>query len=105
MAVDDIMVILAGRLTVSSEDGTVTARPGDIVHMPKSETVTIRSREQGAMTACVSCPQWRRHDHRLSQPVLPSSVLGARLAAASGACARDSAARKRSISGESPNRL
>jgi ethanolamine utilization protein EutQ (cupin superfamily) len=59
MAVDDVMVVLEGRLSVSTDAGTVTAGPGDIVHMPKGENVTIRSHEQGAVTAYVTYPHWQ----------------------------------------------
>lgn len=59
MAVDDVMIVLEGELTVSTEATAVTARPGGIVHMPKGETVTIRSGPQGALTAYVTCPHWR----------------------------------------------
>lgn len=37
IAVDDTMVVLEGRLTVSTDDTSVTAGPGDIVNMPKRE--------------------------------------------------------------------
>jgi len=40
MAVHDTMIVLEGRLSVSTGDGTVTAGPGDIVYMPKGEVVT-----------------------------------------------------------------
>jgi ethanolamine utilization protein EutQ (cupin superfamily) len=59
LTVDDVMVVLEGRLSVSSEAGTVTAGPGEIVHMPKGEAVTIRSHEEGAVTAYVTYPHWR----------------------------------------------
>ncbi|AJC78350.1 ethanolamine utilization EutQ-like protein [Rhizobium etli bv. phaseoli str. IE4803] len=59
MAVDDVMIVLEGRLSVSTEDGTVSAGPGEIVYMPKGETVTIRSHEEGAFTAYVTYPHWR----------------------------------------------
>ena len=54
LAVHDVMVVLEGRLSVSAEDGTVTAGPGEVVHMPKGEAVTIRSHEDGAVTAYVT---------------------------------------------------
>ncbi|WP_314950049.1 AraC family ligand binding domain-containing protein [Bradyrhizobium cosmicum] len=57
--VDDVMVVLEGKLSVSSNAGTVTAGPGEIVHMPKGEQVTIRSHEQGAVTAYVTYPHWQ----------------------------------------------
>ncbi|EJC79993.1 ethanolamine utilization protein [Rhizobium leguminosarum bv. trifolii WSM2297] len=57
--VDDVMIVLEGRLSVSTEAGTVTAGPGEIVYMPKGETVTIRSHEEGALTAFVTYPHWR----------------------------------------------
>ncbi|WP_425106117.1 ethanolamine utilization protein [Ancylobacter sp.] len=59
MAVDDVMVVLAGRLSVASEGGSVEAGPGEIVYMPKGETVTILAREEGALTAYVTYPHWR----------------------------------------------
>ena len=58
LAVDDVMVVLEGRLSVSSGAGTVTAGPGEIVHMPKGEKVTIRSHGEGAVTAYVTYPHW-----------------------------------------------
>lgn len=59
MAVDDVMVVLEGRLSVATDAGTITAGPGEIVHMPKGEKVTIRSHEQGAITAYVTYPHWQ----------------------------------------------
>ena len=59
LAVDDVMIILEGRLSVSTNAGTITAGPGEIVHMPKGEKVTIRSHEQGAVTAYVTYPHWQ----------------------------------------------
>ncbi|MDE5459238.1 ethanolamine utilization protein [Bradyrhizobium sp. CSS354] len=59
IAVDDVMVVLEGKLSVSSNAGTVTAGPGEIVHMPKGAQVTIRSHEQGAVTAYVTYPHWQ----------------------------------------------
>lgn len=57
--VDDVMIILEGSLSVSSEAGTVTAGPGEIIHMPKGSNVTIRSHEAGAVTAYVTYPHWQ----------------------------------------------
>lgn len=59
LAVHDTMVILEGRLTVSTETATVTAGPGEIVYMPEGEKVTIRSHEEGAVTAYVTYPHWQ----------------------------------------------
>ena len=59
LAVDDVMLVLEGELTVTSAGNTVTAGPGEIVYMPKGETVTIRSHEQGAVTAYVTYPHWQ----------------------------------------------
>ncbi|MCM8737622.1 hypothetical protein M5E06_26235 [Azospirillum sp. A1-3] len=59
IAVDDVMVVLEGRVSVASDAGTVTAGPGEIVHMPKGSAVTIRSHEQGALTAYVTYPHWQ----------------------------------------------
>ena len=59
LAVDDVMIVLEGQLSVSSDAGTVTAGPGEIVHMPKGDKVTIRSHAQGAVTAYVTYPHWQ----------------------------------------------
>lgn len=59
LAVHDVMVILEGRLSVSTASGTVIAGPGEVVHMPKGEAVTIRSHQDGAVTAYVTYPHWR----------------------------------------------
>lgn len=59
MAVDDVMIVLEGRLSVSTDAGTVIAGPGEIVYMPKGEAVTIRSHEQGAVTAYVTYLHWQ----------------------------------------------
>lgn len=58
LAVDDVMVVLHGRLSVSTGGVTVTAGPGEIVYMRKGETVTIRSHDEGATTAYVTYPHW-----------------------------------------------
>lgn len=58
IAVDDVMIVLEGRISVSSDAGTVTAGPGEIVHMPKGVSVNIRSHEDGAVTAYVTYPHW-----------------------------------------------
>jgi ethanolamine utilization protein EutQ (cupin superfamily) len=60
IVVDDVMIVLEGRLTVSTDTITVTAGPGEIVYMPKGEGVTIRSHEQGAVTAYVTYPHWKQ---------------------------------------------
>ena len=59
LAVDDVMIVLEGRLSVASDAGTVTAGPGEIVYMPKGDKVTIRSHGQGAVTAYVTYPHWQ----------------------------------------------
>jgi ethanolamine utilization protein EutQ (cupin superfamily) len=59
MAVDDIMIVLEGQVSVTTDAGTVTAGPGEIVYMPKGEAVTIRSHGEGAVTAYVTYPHWR----------------------------------------------
>lgn len=59
LAVDDVMVILEGRLSVTTSAGTITAGPGEVVHMPKGEHVTIQSHEQRVLTAYVTYPHWQ----------------------------------------------
>jgi len=58
MAVHDVMIILEGRISVSTNAGTVTARQGEIVYMPKGESVTITTEGEGALTAYVTHPHW-----------------------------------------------
>jgi ethanolamine utilization protein EutQ (cupin superfamily) len=59
LAVDDVMMVLEGRLSVTANGTTMTAGPGEIIYMPKGELVTIRSHEQGAVTAYVTYPHWQ----------------------------------------------
>lgn len=59
IVVDDVMIVLEGRLSVTTQAGTVTAGPGEIVYMPKNTSVTIVSHEAGALTAYVTYPHWR----------------------------------------------
>jgi ethanolamine utilization protein EutQ (cupin superfamily) len=59
LAVHDVMIVLEGSLSVRTAEATVTAGPGEIVYMPKGERVTIRSHEQGALTAYVTYPHWQ----------------------------------------------
>ncbi len=59
MAVDDIMIVLSGRLSVSTPSGVLGIGPGEIAYMPKGELVTIRAYEQGAITAYVTLPHLR----------------------------------------------
>lgn len=58
LAVDDVMIVLEGKVSVTSEAGTVTASRGEIIYMPKGDQVTIRSHEDGALTAYVTYPHW-----------------------------------------------
>lgn len=59
LAVDDVMLVLQGQVSVSNRGSTVTAGPGEIIYMPKGEVVTIRSHEEGATTAYVTYPHWQ----------------------------------------------
>lgn len=59
MAVHDTMIVLEGSLSVSSEAGTVTAGPGEIIYMPEGQRVTIRAHGEGAVTAYVTYPHWQ----------------------------------------------
>lgn len=58
MAVDDVMILLEGRLAVSSQGDTVEAAAGEIMHMPKGQAVRIECRE-AALTGYVTYPHWR----------------------------------------------
>ena len=59
IAVHDVMIVLEGWLSVTSDGGTVTAGPGEIVYMPEGAKVTIRSHKQGATTAYITYPHWQ----------------------------------------------
>lgn len=59
MAVDDIMIVLDGRLWVSTDAGELEIGPGEIAYMPKGENVTIRAQGEDALTAYVTYPHWR----------------------------------------------
>lgn len=60
LLVHDVMVVLEGRLSVSTNAGsTITAGPGEIVYMPQGNALTIRTHENGAVTAYVTFPHWR----------------------------------------------
>ncbi len=59
MAVDDVMIVLEGQLTIIAKGEVKTAAAGDIVYMPKGEAVEIRAHEQGALTAYVTWPHWK----------------------------------------------
>lgn len=52
------MVVVQGRISVTTGDQTMTAGQGELIHMPKGGHVVIRSREQGAVTAYVTYPHW-----------------------------------------------
>jgi ethanolamine utilization protein EutQ (cupin superfamily) len=59
LAVHDVMIILEGEASVTSNGVTVSASAGEIVYMPRGESVTIRSHEHGAPTAYVTYPHWQ----------------------------------------------
>jgi len=59
MAVDDVMIVLEGQISVSTGSDTVTAGPGELIHMPKGEPVSIHTQDAGAITAYVTYPHWR----------------------------------------------
>ncbi|WP_342250291.1 AraC family ligand binding domain-containing protein [Sphingomonas sp. OTU376] len=59
IAVDDIMIVLEGRVSVTSDGHTVSAGPGEIIYMPKGNVVTIKSHGEGALTAYVTYPHWQ----------------------------------------------
>lgn len=53
------MIVLEGRLSVSTKSTTLSASPGEIVYMPRGESVAIRSHEEVAVTAYVTYPRWQ----------------------------------------------
>lgn len=58
IVVDDVMVVLEGRISVETDGETLTAGPGEIIYMPKGNAVIIRSHADGALTAYVTYPHW-----------------------------------------------
>lgn len=58
IVVDDVMVVLEGRVSVEANGETLTAEPGEIIYMPKGNAVVIRSHAEGALTAYVTYPHW-----------------------------------------------
>lgn len=61
LSVTDVMFIVEGSLSVSTQSGTVTAGRGEIIYMPKGEAISIRSGKNGAITAYVTYPHWQEH--------------------------------------------
>lgn len=57
--VDDVMIILEGQIPVTSDAGTETAGPGEIIYMPKGSSLSIRAGATGAVTAYVTYPHWQ----------------------------------------------
>jgi len=53
------MIVLEGRVLVTSDGVTLSAGPGEILYMSKGNAVTIRSHEEGAPTAYVTYPHWQ----------------------------------------------
>lgn len=58
IAVDDVMVVLEGSVSVEANGQTLTAGSGEIIYMPKGNSVIIRSHAEGALTAYVTYPHW-----------------------------------------------
>ena len=58
IVVDDVMVVLEGRVSVEANGETLTAGPGEMIYMPKANRVVIRSHHEGALTAYVTYPHW-----------------------------------------------
>ena len=59
IAVDDVMIVLEGRISVSSNAGTETAGSGEIIYMPKGSSLKIMSQDEGAVTVYVTYPHWQ----------------------------------------------
>ena len=59
IAVHDVMIVLEGGMSVTSDAGTVSAGPGEIIYMPAGAKVTLRSHAEGAVTAYVTYPHWQ----------------------------------------------
>ncbi|WP_017601781.1 hypothetical protein [Nocardiopsis lucentensis] len=55
---DEVIVVRSGRFTVDSEDGSVTAGPGEIVWVRASAPVTFRAGAQKTWIAFATHPIW-----------------------------------------------
>lgn len=62
ISVDDVMIILEGEITVTSDAGRKTAGPSEIIYMPKGSALTITAGAAGAVTAYVTYPHWQQPD-------------------------------------------
>lgn len=60
--VDDVMIILEGDITATSDAGTQNAGPGEMIYMPKGSSLTITAGGNGAVTAYVTFPHWQDPD-------------------------------------------
>lgn len=58
ISIDEVQYDIRASGPALGSDGTLTAGPGDIVYMPKGETVTITTEGEGALTAYVTYPHW-----------------------------------------------
>ena len=58
IVVDDVMVVLEGRVSVEADGKILTAGPGEIIYMPRGNAVIIRSHAEAALTAYVTYPHW-----------------------------------------------
>ncbi len=54
----DTMIVLEGRLSVSTADGMVRPGPATSSTCPKGESVTIVTEGEGALSAYVTFPHW-----------------------------------------------
>lgn len=56
---DEAIVVTSGRLTVHSDDGEVTADPGEVVYLPRGTAVVITAHGEGAEIIYVTYPHWK----------------------------------------------
>ena len=65
LAVDDVMVVLQGRLSVMSDAGTLAAGPGEIVHMPTARRSPFARTRRAHSPPMLPIPTGGKRPHNL----------------------------------------
>lgn len=59
IVVHDVLIVIEGRITATSDGREMVAGPGEMIYMPAGSTVTLSTGEEGAITAYVTYPHWQ----------------------------------------------
>jgi ethanolamine utilization protein EutQ len=55
---DEVMIVTRGALTIRFEGGSTTARPGEIIFIPKGTKIAYEAGEDDTQAVYVSHPHW-----------------------------------------------